>query len=172
MSDTVEAAIIGAIATLLAAAIGVIAVIAHNRKTHRQSHTVPKNDINIPVTIPNASHGMIESASRHAGLTHKQISDTIKAVPPLQRDGIAASFIGTYVSWRGKLYDASKHDDETSVSLSDVSEDGGLVHCHAKSRNCVDLLIARQGTELIVRGKIKDVYTHGATLEDCTFETP
>jgi hypothetical protein len=90
---------------------------------------------------------------RITDLSHKQISDAIEAVPPLQRASIHESFIGVYVSWRGKLFTASRRGDETEVSLNDVSQGGGLVHCVAASHDCEALLIVPEGTELIVKGK-------------------
>jgi hypothetical protein len=109
---------------------------------------------------------------RVSDLTHKQISDAIEAVPPLQRDGIEASFVGTYVCWRGKLFSASKRADRGFVTVDDVCKDGGLVNCNCPSANCDVLLIIPGRSDITVKGKIKRISKYEAELEDCIFEIP
>ncbi len=162
MSDPVIAAIITTSGALL------VAVIVHWRKTHSKSQPEPDSQRPSPTAIPISETP--KGQRRVTDFSHKQISDTIDAVPPLQRDSIEASFVGVYVSWRGKLNSASQHGDETWVSLNNICDGGGLIHCTAASHDCVALLIAPEDTEIIVKGKIKAVRKHAGRLEDCKFE--
>jgi hypothetical protein len=57
------------------------------------------------------------------------------------------------------------------VSLRDISP-GGIILCTAAYCDCVALLIATEGTEFIVTGKIKNVEKYGGNLYDCKFEIP
>ena len=46
---------------------------------------------------------------------------------------------------------------------------GGLVHCKAKLEDCAALILATEGTEIVVSGKIVKIELHGGQLDDCTF---
>jgi hypothetical protein len=155
----------------------VVALITHWRKTHTARQRDPKPNIPKPTPIAaNTRPSMpapeyLLSEHRVSDLSHKQISDIIEAVPPLHRESIGASFIGVYVSWQGKLFAASRSGEEARVSLSAICEKGGLVHCVGAFRDCDALLIAPEGAELIVKGKIAQIHKCGASLDDCHFET-
>jgi hypothetical protein len=169
MSDAVTVALIGGVVTLLAA------LLAHQSRSRQakadSQPTTARNDQPERLTSePNQGKPQPEKPRRVTDLTHRQMSDTIEAVPPLQRDGIAASFVGAWVSWRGTLFAASRRGDNASVALDDICELGGLVHCTAPSSECDALLIAPEGTELIVKGRVTDIHQHEAHLENCAFE--
>jgi hypothetical protein len=89
----------------------------------------------------------------------------------LQQDTVRDSFIGVTVTWRGKLFSASREGSGIYVTLDGITQ-GGLVHCRAGSFSCVELLVAPKGAEVTVTGKIKDVGKYGGNLEDCKFEIP
>lgn len=135
-----------------------------NKKTNK-----PNFDLKIEPVQPKSN---LPTKRRITDLSHKQISDAIKAVPPLQQDSIEASFVGVFVRWRGKLFGATRITDHVLVSLDDICKEGGLVHCTAAIEDCVDLIIAPSGTELIVQGQIKRVDEHRVELDNCTFEMP
>jgi hypothetical protein len=116
------------------------------------------------------SKSKLPEKHRFTDLNHKQISAAISAAPPLQRESICASFIGLHVSWRGKLSAARLEQDKMRVSISMVG--GGFIHCTAAPRDCDALLLAPQDTEIVVRGKIKNVSIGDGVLEDCKFEIP
>jgi hypothetical protein len=151
MTDTLVAAIITTSGVLL------VGVISHWRKTHQPSQQEPKPVIIQPTISAQVRQPVVSAATdRATDLSHARISGVIEAVPPLQRDGIRDSFIGVSVTWRGKLFTASRKGDMVYVSLRNISP-GGIILCTAAYCDCVALLIATEGTEFIVTGKIKNV---------------
>jgi hypothetical protein len=171
MTEGIRIAIIGAAGLVLAALVPLLfrkkAV-----KNPMQKIAVEELRPNSPQASQNLPERDTPVHRRTTDLSHKQISDVIAAVPPLQQDGISASFKGVYVSWRGKLFSASRRLDKTWVTLDNTYELGGVVICTAAHHDCVALLVAPKGTDLIVHGRIKDVHIHEACLEGCKFEIP
>jgi hypothetical protein len=171
MTDGIRIAIIGAVGLVLAALVPLLfkkkAV-----KNPMQKIAVEEPRPNSPQASQNIPGRDTPVNRRTTDLSHKQISDSIEAVPPLQQDGIHSSFVGVYVCWRGKLFAASRVLDYVSVSLFDSSTDEAHVMCKAAPRDCDCFLIAPKGTDLVVRGKIINIQKYAAKLEDCTFEIP
>jgi hypothetical protein len=170
MTDTVVAAIITTSGVILVGAI------SHWRRTHQPSQQEPKAVIIQPVISKAVSHPVSDikpsvRPDRTSDLSHARISDVIEAVPPLQQNAVRDTFIGVTVTWRGKLFTASREDTGTYVTLRDISE-SGLIHCRSASFDCLELLVAPRGEEIIVTGKIKDIDKYGAQLYDCKFEIP
>src|ERR1035438_835294 len=132
MNASIIAAIITASVSLL------IWWLTHRSKVSPLIQPSPTNTIVVP-TLPKR---------RTTDLSHKQILDCIDAVPPLQRDGILASFVGVYVSWPGRLFGASKVAGKMLVHLR-AKDDVGI-HCLSELSDCDLLLVAAKGTKVIV----------------------
>ncbi|MGD1083653.1 MAG: hypothetical protein ABSA47_02755 [Verrucomicrobiota bacterium] len=124
-----------------------------------------------PAAVLSAAQGRTQRASGGSlVLTHEQIAAVIKAVPPLQQDGIAASYKGVRVVWRGKLSAATRTGDRVLILVSDILKKGLIFACRAAPEDCVGLLVAPEGTDVIVHGNIEEVGEWSAKLSDCTFD--
>jgi hypothetical protein len=169
MSDTVEAAIITTSGALFIALIGLV---AHRRKTQHQSQPVPQTVVVPAANIPSASHGTAQPVSRRtADLSHKQISDTIKAVPPFHREKIQDGFVGTCVSWRAKYSSIYRHPKEVTVTAH-IPNPHVTLFCRSKPEDCEIFVVIPEGADLIVTGEIERVTEYEAQLVNCTFEIP
>lgn len=132
-----------------------------------------------PPIQPSPANTVEEPKRRTTDLSHRQISDSIEAVPPLQRDAILASFIGVYVTWRGKLNNATRNNNKVLVQLiegdlyiRDTLVPEHIMGCWSSPADCDALLIAPKGTDVIVTGKIARLDSRDSTLEDCKYEIP
>ena len=173
MSDPIIAAIITTSGGLA------IWLLTHWRKTHPAIHPDPKNVTDDTITKPRQSHDSIvpvRSQQSRPGdsFSHREISDAIEAVPPFHRDSINSKFVGMRVSWRATIFSISHlRDKQVMVSVKIIGGDGcirdDLVHCKAKPEDCAALILATEGTEIVVSGKIVKIELHGGQLDDCTF---
>ncbi len=162
MNATITAAIITA--STSASASFLIWWLAHRSKVAPPVHLSPSNTI-------------AEPKRRTTDLSHKQISDAINAVPPLQRDAIRSSFVGAWVTWIGELQTANKTSfkDKVLVQLQvgNPSVNGyHLISCLAAIAESDSLLIAPQDSKIVVTGNISRIDEISCSLEDCKFEIP
>jgi hypothetical protein len=167
MSDAVTVAIITASSGLL------LLFVRHWLNTQPKSHPAEKKVAAKVTTITRQSHASVEAVkTRHiTDLTHKQISDSIEAVPPFQQEKIRESFIGAQISWRTRLSGIHQVGDFMTVT-AEIPQGNGVLFCRARAEDCDGFILAPEGTEFIVTGQIERVSRYEAELIHCTFEIP
>ena len=99
--------------------------------------------------------------------TPEKITSEIKAVPPLQRDDVAKTFVGIPVDW--ELYFASGSPDTKNYNLlfrSNLDIGCVYIHCSIPKENNDHLRRLQENTKLRVQGKIERADYNSITLKD------
>jgi len=170
MTEGIWIAIIGAAGLLLAAVVPpLFKKKAVKNPPQEVAVEAPRNQ------SPQATHNRPEPeapvARRKIGLSHKQISDAIEAVPPFQQEKIREDFIGRWVTWQTQLSGVYRVGDVVTVSAK-IPEGDGVLFCDATPVACDGFIVAHAGTQFTVTGQIERISRYEARLKNCEFEIP
>lgn len=107
-----------------------------------------------------------KSSSNRTDLTPKNILDTLKKVPPYQRDQVKSNYYGLHVSWKGT------YKTVLSVqggSLLMILDRGNYPWIYAEidlDKNPV-VKILNEDAKVLVEGEITAIESGGVTLSHC-----
>lgn len=96
-----------------------------------------------------------------------QIASALNKAPPLQKTDLVKHYIGLNVQWETLLWNAERIDDDNVRLVLDFgSANTQLVFCSVRLSDYRELGIMEKGTPITVIGRISEVSTSSATLED------
>ena len=95
-----------------------------------------------------------------SGVTLQEIINAIERAPPLQRESVAKSYVGLYVSWDAQ-YQSGKADDKQQVDLAFKVKHSGhrwaMVFCTAPLNDYRLLSVLPAGARVRVSGEIEAI---------------
>jgi hypothetical protein len=168
MSDIIISSIIGAFATISVAIIARVWKSQKNDKQDLEGKVCPLPESIEQKVVSSEIVSQSTLKPRCCGLTHLQITDAIDKTMPYHRQQVHDGFVGQSVSWKVLLSSISPHGDSVIVTTS-VPEGSGLLFCRSRREDCDHLMVAEEGTPLIVTGEIETISRYEFTLECCKY---
>jgi len=150
--------------------LGVIVAAFRNRVFPRKKTSttaVVATDLDQPQKLSELStYESAQATKTHSGELSEIIS-TIKKSPSLQQSDVIKHYIGIKVQWEALLFKAEKKDEENvRVVLDFGSKSLHLVYCSVRLSDYRELGVLEQGAPVTVIGRISELSTSSASLEE------
>jgi hypothetical protein len=100
-------------------------------------------------------------------ITLEEITNAIAGAPPLHQEDVAKNYVGLYVQWDTKLWNAEKEDkDSVRLALHFGLGSAHVVFCRVRLSDYKELGILPKHAPITVIGRIQKAALGSATLED------
>ncbi|HEY2417523.1 MAG TPA: hypothetical protein VGH84_06355, partial [Steroidobacteraceae bacterium] len=95
-----------------------------------------------------------DDPARATGITFAEVTGTIAAAPPLQRDEVADRYKGIAINWETSYRDATKHGDKVAIALAPKGDHLSRVKCEVLAAEYRALGVLLPGSRVNVKGLI------------------